>query len=189
MPVMDGYEASAEIRRHEIRSRRHVPIVAMTANALNEDRDSCLAAGMDDYVSKPVSLANLRIVIDRWLPAALVSPGVVRDGEVLFFGFGFGGCRLFGQHEEVVEDLLGEFVVVEQRAGVVGYDELVGLLAVADRVSVLFVVLDQPDDFELQRLAVVGFDDENIAQLERSAVCRSSPLPLPAPFEPSMMIS
>ena len=68
MPVMDGYEASAEIRRHEIRSRRHVPIVAMTANALNEDRDSCLAAGMDDYVSKPVSLANLRIVIDRWLP-------------------------------------------------------------------------------------------------------------------------
>jgi signal transduction histidine kinase/DNA-binding response OmpR family regulator len=69
MPVMDGYEASAEIRRHEIRSRRHVPIVAMTANALNEDRDACLAAGMDDYVSKPVSLANLRIVLDRWLPA------------------------------------------------------------------------------------------------------------------------
>jgi CheY-like chemotaxis protein len=68
MPVMDGYEASAEIRRHEIRSRRHVPIVAMTANALNEDRDACLAAGMDDYVSKPVSLANLRIVLDRWLP-------------------------------------------------------------------------------------------------------------------------
>jgi signal transduction histidine kinase/DNA-binding response OmpR family regulator len=68
MPVMDGYEASAEIRRHEIRSRGHVPIVAMTANALNEDRDACLAAGMDDYVSKPVSLANLRVVIDRWLP-------------------------------------------------------------------------------------------------------------------------
>jgi signal transduction histidine kinase/DNA-binding response OmpR family regulator len=68
MPVMDGYEAAAEIRRHEIRSRRHVPIVAMTANALNEDRDACLAAGMDDYVSKPVSLASLRIVIDRWLP-------------------------------------------------------------------------------------------------------------------------
>ena len=75
MPVMDGYEASAEIRRHEIRTRKHVPIVAMTANALNEDRDACLAAGMDDYVSKPVSLANLRIVIERWLPAVVqVSP-------------------------------------------------------------------------------------------------------------------
>jgi signal transduction histidine kinase/DNA-binding response OmpR family regulator len=68
MPVMDGYEAAAEIRRDEIRARRHVPIVAMTANALNEDRDACLAAGMDDYVSKPVSLANLRLVLDRWLP-------------------------------------------------------------------------------------------------------------------------
>jgi CheY-like chemotaxis protein len=40
----------------------------MTANALNEDRDACLAAGMDDYVSKPVSLANLREVLERWLP-------------------------------------------------------------------------------------------------------------------------
>jgi two-component system sensor histidine kinase/response regulator len=68
MPVMDGFEAAAEIRRLEIRSRRHVPIVAMTANALNEDRDACLAAGMDDYVSKPVSLANLRAVIEKWLP-------------------------------------------------------------------------------------------------------------------------
>jgi signal transduction histidine kinase/DNA-binding response OmpR family regulator len=72
MPVMDGYEASSEIRRHEIRTRRHVPIVAMTANALNEDRDACLAAGMDDYVSKPVSLASLRIVIERYLPAAVI---------------------------------------------------------------------------------------------------------------------
>ena len=70
MPVMDGFEASAEIRKHEIRSRRHVPIVAMTANALNEDRDACLASGMDDYVSKPVSLSSLRDVIDRWLPVA-----------------------------------------------------------------------------------------------------------------------
>jgi signal transduction histidine kinase/DNA-binding response OmpR family regulator len=74
MPVMDGFEASAEIRRGEIRTRRHVTIVAMTANALKEDRDSCLAAGMDDYVSKPVSLASLRTVIARWLPEPASAP-------------------------------------------------------------------------------------------------------------------
>jgi signal transduction histidine kinase/CheY-like chemotaxis protein len=73
MPVMDGFEAAAEIRRREIRSRRHVTIVAMTANALNEDRDACLAAGMDDYVSKPVSLSALREVLARWLPEVTVA--------------------------------------------------------------------------------------------------------------------
>ena len=75
MPVMDGFEAAAEIRRAEIRSRKHVPIIAMTANALNEDRDACLAAGMDDYVSKPVSLGALRSVLARWLPGvSLATP-------------------------------------------------------------------------------------------------------------------
>jgi hypothetical protein len=64
---------------------------------------------------------------------------------------------------------LGELVVVEQRAGVVGHDELIGLLAIAHRVGVLLVILDQTDDLELQRLAVIGFDDEDVAQLQRTA--------------------
>jgi hypothetical protein len=88
---------------------------------------------------------------------------------VLFFGFGFRGCGLFGEHEEIVEDFLRELVVIEERSGVVGDDELVSLLAVTHRVGVLLVVLNQADDLKLQRLTVVGFDDQNVAQLQRSA--------------------
>jgi hypothetical protein len=64
---------------------------------------------------------------------------------------------------------LRQFVVVEERAVVVGDDELVGRLAIADRVGVLLVVFDQTDDFEFQRLAVVSLDDQDVAQLQRSA--------------------
>jgi CheY-like chemotaxis protein len=69
MPEMDGYEATAEIRRRESREGRPpVPIVAMTANAMEGDREAALGAGMDDYVSKPVTSETLETVIERWLP-------------------------------------------------------------------------------------------------------------------------
>jgi CheY-like chemotaxis protein len=66
MPVMDGFEATAEIRRLDAAIGRHTPIIALTASAMQLDRDRCLAAGMDDYLSKPVSADDLRLKIEQW---------------------------------------------------------------------------------------------------------------------------
>jgi DNA-binding response OmpR family regulator len=67
MPVMDGFEATRLIREALQSSRHHVPIIAMTANAMQGDREACLRAGMDDYVSKPIQLDQLNQVIQRWI--------------------------------------------------------------------------------------------------------------------------
>ena len=65
MPVMDGIEATRRIRASEAPRRRRVPIVALTANAMNGDADTCRAAGMDEFLTKPIERASLNDLIDR----------------------------------------------------------------------------------------------------------------------------
>ncbi|OQX32441.1 MAG: hypothetical protein B0D94_00845 [Candidatus Sedimenticola endophacoides] len=67
MPVMDGYQASREIRRDA--RLRHLPIIAMTANAMESDRDEALAAGMNDHLPKPIDVDQLMTVLGRWIRA------------------------------------------------------------------------------------------------------------------------
>jgi CheY-like chemotaxis protein len=67
MPGMDGFETTRQLRNLE--DRRHIPIIAMTAGATSESRRHCLDAGLDDYLSKPVSSLILRQTLAKWLPA------------------------------------------------------------------------------------------------------------------------
>src|SRR3954454_11506318 len=71
MPEMDGFECTAEIRKREQSfGGKAIPIVALTANAMAQDREECLNAGMDDYLSKPFSMQTLQDMLDRWMPQA-----------------------------------------------------------------------------------------------------------------------
>lgn len=67
MPEMDGYEATRAMRRDE--PGRHTPVIALTANAMTEDREACLRAGMDDHISKPIRAQKLAAALAHWVPA------------------------------------------------------------------------------------------------------------------------
>jgi CheY-like chemotaxis protein len=66
MPVMNGYEATRAIREREGRTGKHTPIVALTAHAMKGDRETCVQAGMDDYLSKPIQSRELQATVVRW---------------------------------------------------------------------------------------------------------------------------
>ena len=99
MPEMDGYELSLAIRSFEAGERR-IPIVALTANALKGEAENCRAAGMDDYLSKPAQLADLKAILEKWLPVAASVPV---DVSVL--------KALVGDDPAVIRELLHDFRV------------------------------------------------------------------------------
>ena len=78
MPEMDGYEATTEIRRRGEAvlgpAPCRTPIVALTASAMQDDLKKCLAAGMDDFISKPVKIENLRHTLERWANKSVALP-------------------------------------------------------------------------------------------------------------------
>jgi two-component system, sensor histidine kinase and response regulator len=71
MPEVDGFEATAAIRQKEKTSGSHLPVIAMTAHAMVGDKERCVEAGMDDYISKPIRLQELNELLDRYAPATL----------------------------------------------------------------------------------------------------------------------
>jgi CheY-like chemotaxis protein len=105
MPDMDGLELTRQIRAEEAgdAGRRRTPVVALTANALKGEAERCLAAGMDEYLTKPLTLERLRATLDRWLagPAALPAAPPPFDRGAL--------GRLFGDNPDMVARMLGRF--------------------------------------------------------------------------------
>ncbi|MBV9580592.1 MAG: response regulator [Chloroflexi bacterium] len=79
MPEMDGFEATAQIRQREALAGQHTTVVAMTANAMKGDRERALAAGMDDYLSKPIRLGDLELVLNKWVPPEPAADNVISD--------------------------------------------------------------------------------------------------------------
>lgn len=88
MPVLDGYQATAEIRRREEKEEpgHHIPIIALTANVVEGDREKCLSAGMDDYIGKPFKQDDIVGILFRWSQGGLLTMGgntTASDGKIM----------------------------------------------------------------------------------------------------------
>ncbi|WP_375431575.1 response regulator [uncultured Friedmanniella sp.] len=107
MPEMDGYEATAALREHE-GNDRHTPVVALTASAMKGDAERCLQAGMDDYLTKPVRIADFRAALNRWLrwPAHGSAAAAEPTGEAVDLTV----LRALSEDDEQTAGLVGLFL-------------------------------------------------------------------------------
>jgi PAS domain S-box-containing protein len=116
MPDLDGYQATRLIRQAEHGTGRRIPIVAMTANAMTGDREKCLEAGMDDYLTKPIETVKLKAVIKNWLLSEKQSigelPNVLSGTESLIDStvFNIEQLKSMFDDEETINELLLAFL-------------------------------------------------------------------------------
>lgn len=117
MPELDGFQTTRIIRQKERRTKTHITIIAMTAQSSQSDRDQCSKAGMDGYLSKPVTLKALRAVLRQWLPSQEDDKdklkGVVKNGDGQISGSGFAPAAKEldnGVEAEAAKSLYNEFV-------------------------------------------------------------------------------
>jgi PAS domain S-box-containing protein len=119
MPVMDGLEATRQLRAREQGPR--MPVVAMTANAMQSDRERCLAAGMDDFISKPIEFSELRRVLERFAPqgpgqpesgsmnSVVASPPIVTAGiDASDFDYASALCAADQEVVDIIADVFQE---------------------------------------------------------------------------------
>ncbi|MEU2744901.1 response regulator [Streptomyces collinus] len=139
MPQMDGYTATRELRRRE-GDHGHLPVIAMTAGALAEDREKCTAAGMDDYISKPVSADELERALARWVHTAPPQAGNAAPPQA-------GNDDLRVSIEQRLDELRGAGSPAEHEL----VDRLVDhfLVRAPEMTSALFHALDRHDSQEI----------------------------------------
>ena len=146
MPRVDGYEASRRIRQNEAQSgNRHLPIIALTAHAMKGDREMCLAAGMDDYLSKPCSDSQLQSILKKWLPLYRTNASVP-DGKKESGGTSniVEAKKQFNLHVLVVEDSpINQEVAVGmlERLGCTVYSVSNGKEAVEEATVTIFDII------------------------------------------------
>ncbi|MGZ5202674.1 MAG: response regulator, partial [Telluria sp.] len=155
MPVMDGFAATTAIRRDELESGRgrNLPVIAITANALQGDREACLAAGMDDYLSKPFTQQQLAAVIGRWIALPLAATRHHGDEPP----------RLPPESIEVIHrDVINRVALDNIRAlSREGGDALVQKVIAA-------YVGDTPQHLQTLRRAIAGADTDSVRKVAHS---------------------
>ncbi|WP_338849638.1 PAS domain S-box protein [Massilia sp. W12] len=147
MPVMGGFEATGKIREREAAGAPHTPVIAMTANALEGDREKCIAGGMDDYLSKPFKSDAFQAILKRYGPSATPAPQV--NAEVV--------CS------PDIPAVLGPLQSLQQNAK--QYDYASGI-ATADQEIVLAIaehfLVHAPEQIEYMRRAWKGKDLDSL---------------------------